>query len=1227
MSDTLQCHACGTPLPFGDGRICPQCGTYPHSFPENTLRVNEEADDRQGIYETLGNVVHEESDDDTLHPAASEVSGEPIDSDSESTSKFREFGKYLLEEELARGGMGVVYRARDRRLNRIVAVKMIRSGELADPEEVLRFGVEAEAAAALDHPAIVPVYDVGEIDGQNYYSMAFIDGVSLSALLHDGPLPALEAVAIIAMIADAIDYAHSKDVIHRDLKPGNILLVEQSKDSRTASQGSSLRSQSSSQSMRRFSRGNFSSRWQPRVTDFGLAKRVSSDSELTSTGQVLGTPSYMPPEQARGEDVGPAADVYSLGSVLYAMLVGHPPFQAANVVDTINQVIEQQPVSPSRFNAAISRDLGNICLKCLEKSPGRRYATAGALADDLYAFVEGKPVKARPVSVVERTWRWCRRKPMTAVTILTVVFASLALTGAAVKLRAEEAETRQMREKSDMNERLAKEKIKAATVAEYYSLINEVAERISARRRGWAFEGLKSIAKACRLDVPNAAHVRLRSMAASCITGLDANEAFRVKMPPGYRSHRVAVDMRHQRFAVATLKNRIQLHVSVCDLRTGKQTHKLNVFSRTWVDFDGIVHVVFLDNGNTLAIVTRTGYLHRWKLSENDEPTGAPKSIRVPFGIDSRIVFDTSRGRAFMCHEGGLYEWSDFDSEEPTLIREGVERVWDVSPDGASLALLVNDRLEVYDTDNESITCTVTTGSKFWFLNRSLLAKFSADQCMLYDAENGELRRVLSDPFAGDVHDGAVRNVDLSPDGALLATSGGDQRIKLWSVATGDLLSDIFLGGGDEVFPVFAGNNRLVTSGDYSGIVFELNGRDVASWLAIHRRVQSFDMSQHPFRIVTGRSTKRGGQVTMWNELGTRRLHTWNLSHSSFSPNLRIDSGATTLAATLFGKGSVAWAWGVPPALRQPRPTLPIDEAKIHKLETDASTCAVGEGVGWFVEDGEIMMRRSLPDFAPLSHWSNELSGHMSGNGTFADVALTPALAIAVDEGGHLFSFSRSEPGKVMRLPIQEGATVVDVNSEQSFAVYGTRDGEVRLTRLVESAKFSSTKATAKHLDVVTSVAISPDSQLLASASFDRTIALWAIHGSELSKVLTLALPKVPSKVRFTPSGDIVRRRAWRMWGACVAPRHAAPAIGRSGIGLVSSSVLEPLQLLRRRALTFGGAAHVTTVWHGARSSQETALKKVFLEVTKFLEAVRIDPNGNGRRFGIVGPKHIVQLR
>ncbi|HEX4145093.1 MAG TPA: serine/threonine-protein kinase [Pirellulales bacterium] len=296
-------------------------------------------------------------------PTAVHTPGPPTSLAHEVPADGRTFGDYQLLDELGQGGMGVVYRARQISLDRIVALKMILGGHLAGSADLARFRAEAESAARLDHPGIVPVYEVGFEAGQPFFTMKYVAGTTLAERLAEGPMPAREAAALLAPVCRAVAFAHGRGVLHRDLKPANILIDIDGR---------------------------------PHVSDFGLAKRIETDANLTHSGAILGTPSYMAPEQAAGRGVlGPTCDVYSLGTILYQMLTGRPPFQAASPVDTVLLLLEQEPLPPRLINPRADRELEMIALRCLQKPPELRYADAGSLADDLEAFLADEPTTAR----------------------------------------------------------------------------------------------------------------------------------------------------------------------------------------------------------------------------------------------------------------------------------------------------------------------------------------------------------------------------------------------------------------------------------------------------------------------------------------------------------------------------------------------------------------------------------------------------------------------------------------------------------------------------------------------------------------------------------------------------------------------------------------------------------------------------------------------------------------
>src|SRR5207248_8916932 len=308
----------------------------------------------------------------------------------------KDFGDYELLEEIGRGGQGVVYRARQKSLNRIVALKVIGLAHWATEAHVKRFRLEAEAAASLDHPCIVPIYEIGERDGACYFSMGLVEGGQLDAVAKREPMPPRHAAELVAKLARTVHYAHERGILHRDIKPGNILL---------------------------------DAKGEPHLTDFGLARLVETESTVTRTMEVLGTPSYMAPEQAVGNNaaISSVTDVYGLGAVLYQLLTGHPPFAGGTTFETARLVLDTEPRQPRLLNPKVDRDLATICLKCLEKDPQRRYSSALALAEDLERWLKHEPIRARRTGIFTGGRKWMRRNRK-----LVATGAACLLVGAAV---------------------------------------------------------------------------------------------------------------------------------------------------------------------------------------------------------------------------------------------------------------------------------------------------------------------------------------------------------------------------------------------------------------------------------------------------------------------------------------------------------------------------------------------------------------------------------------------------------------------------------------------------------------------------------------------------------------------------------------------------------------------------------------------------------------------------
>jgi len=363
---------------------------------------------------------------DAPQPPAAEAMGE------EPSATQRWLGDYELLEEIARGGMGVVFRAWQKSLKRLVAVKLLLGGQNADEHARKRFRREAEAVAALNHPNIVAIYEIGEAGGQLYFAMELVEGRNLADLTREKQFSARDAALLLKATAEAVHFAHQHHMLHRDLKPSNILVDSLGK---------------------------------PHITDFGLAKQIAGGADLTLTGQVLGTPNYMPPEQAdpsRGP-VTEAGDIYSLGAILYHLLTGRPPFLADSLTQTLRKVIESEPVSPRVLNPAIPRDLATICAKCLEKDANRRYQSAQVLANELQRFLNGEPIHARPISPAARLYRWGHRNPWlafataSAVVLLMVIAVGTPIAFVRINRERRQAEDAELRTRQQLYNALLEE--------------------------------------------------------------------------------------------------------------------------------------------------------------------------------------------------------------------------------------------------------------------------------------------------------------------------------------------------------------------------------------------------------------------------------------------------------------------------------------------------------------------------------------------------------------------------------------------------------------------------------------------------------------------------------------------------------------------------------------------------------------------------------------------------
>jgi WD40 repeat protein/serine/threonine protein kinase len=771
---------------------------------------------------------------------------------------------YELLEKRGRGGIGVVYKARDLRLKRTVALKMLLTGVESSAEDRIRLRAEAEAVARLQHPNIVQIHEIGEQDGCPFLVLEFVEGGSLSERLRNTPQPPPAAAKLLETVARAVHYAHQHGVVHRDLKPANILLeaqnpqVEGQKGEEVSSGSSDLMTSRPSDIT---SHGRLDD-LTPKITDFGLAKRLDEVGH-TQTGQVLGTPSYMAPEQARGrsKSIGPAADIYALGAILYQLLTGRPPFQGVTAVDTMMQVLHEEPVPPRRLQPRVPHDLETICLKCLAKEPRQRYASALDLAEDLRRFQAGETIKGRPVGPLGQTWRWCRRHPGPAGLLAALVLVlgagiagvtwsymhALAAQRSEAAARQEEAEQRERAELHLYYSRiaLAEREWDANNVARAEDLLDQcLPAEGRPDRRGWEWYYLKRL---CHSDLATvqAHRAPLSGLAFSPDGKYLASSA-------GDRGYRGST-----RNAPGEL--------TIWDTRWPERPEKLVDLGARMGRVDG---VVFDRTGAHLASVSTDNTLRIW-----DAPFAPFQRPREPFPISihehwrgATPAFSPD-GKTVAAPSLGELRFFDLATREKSALP--TDQVFWVgpcafSPDGALLAMSGGRRgggeqehfITVWNaqTRRELYRVPVETFALAFSPDSKLLAAVSGIDVLLVDAATG--KEVLT--LRG--HTGRVDTLAWAPGGQFLASAGADLTARVWNVKTGRE-HRIFRGHTGRVYSLayHPEGHRLVT-GDESGVLKVWNADR-------HQRVLELQSTRSDKSVAF---TADGGQVRTVDPTGFR---------------------------------------------------------------------------------------------------------------------------------------------------------------------------------------------------------------------------------------------------------------------------------------------------------------------------------------------------------------------
>jgi WD40 repeat protein/serine/threonine protein kinase len=1013
------------------------------------------------------------------------------------------FGDYELLEEIARGGMGVVYKARQVSLKRVVALKMILSGQLASEEDVRRFRSEAEAAANLQHPSIVRIYEVGTIDGQHYFSMDFIEGHSLADQAVLGPLEMEEAARLVCQVATAIEYAHQQGILHRDLKPHNVLMDAKN---------------------------------QPWVTDFGLAKRIEGQSDLTGTGQVLGTPSYMPPEQASADAaaVGPTSDVYSLGAILYELVTARPPFKAQTPLDTLLQVLVEEPVAPHSLNGSVPADLETIILKCLEKDPRRRYQSAQGLVEELGRYLAGEPIQARPIGPWERAWRWCRRKPTLAALYGTAATLMLILgiggTMVAVQQSRNARQETSLRQQADGATKKARQNLQVAEGERKRANREATAARDSAEearhnlriaeqnlyhaymlqaRIDWKERNLKRLAQTLDQFRDDEA---LKSFEWHYWKSLLKSDAVTLQGHDG--PVRALVCSPDGKWLASAGDDQA---IKIWQVETGQLTVTLRGHEK-------IIHgLSFSHDGLRLASASGDRTVRIWNVMTGKElqvlagHQGSVASVsfhsdgkRVASGGGDRTVkiWDLDSGEAIKTiagHKGQVT--SVCYSLDGTLLAAGGTlflRLYDnngvyvgglsgpstyvrsiaLSPQGKYLAARHHELARPGGIRSKEVVqlWDVASRRKLMIMrgcagSGSMSLSFSSDGKLLAAPSDDGAVKVWRIPTGEEVlrlegHVGAVTAVAFHPDGKRLASAGHDRTVKVWDVFT------------QERVLTLTGHKRFIKS-----LAFRPDGKQLAStsgdqavklWdIAAQEEVGTLETSKGPLEVITYSSDGKllafsglGDQVTLWKTASQQQQVLSGFENGGysllFSPDgkslLRGSSGQLKRVDVQTGQelGLTSTSFG---------------NVRYSSFSPDGkrfATCALdGTLKVWDVLSGEEL-------FTCRGHRERAISIAFSPDGKkFVSGSQDATVKIWDSKTGQEILTLQGHTGYVNRVLFSpDGKRVASASTDNTVKVWAAQSGREMLTLR-------------GHNKPVTALAFSPDGKRLASGSLDKTIKVW----------------------------------------------------------------------------------------------------------------------------------------
>jgi WD40 repeat protein/serine/threonine protein kinase len=1013
-------------------------------------------------------------------------------------TRVRYFGDYELQKVLGEGGMGVVYRAKQLSLNRLVAVKMIRAGLWAGDEEVRRFQNEAEAVAGLDHPQIVPIYEINSHDGQHYFSMKLVGDASLAGQLPRYVADPKAAARLVAEVARAVHHAHQRGILHRDLKPSNILLDAEGR---------------------------------PHVTDFGLAKKLAGDGELSVSGSILGTPAYMSPEQAGGHRgaVTTATDVYGLGAILYAALTGRPPFQADDVLDTLEQVRGRAPERPSVLNRCVDRDLETICLKCLEKDSKRRYDSASALADDLERFLRGEPILARRTGTWERVLKWSRRHPAAAALVGMSGVAALTLVGLGVALAYQ---SRLQAAYTETEAALARErtfKYQNSIIAAERELndnkpqrAEELLDECPEGRRDWEWNYLKRQCHAELMTIECHQGVDVRSLAMSpdgrlLATGgsqhgsvklwrIDRSELLRT-LSEHDTNEGVCCAFSPDGTRIASVSGSVNRtnYLLVHRVVTGEKVFKVPVSTCRWAS------LAFSPDGREIAVASGvTGA----RANANNGSAGWLKSFDAETGRE-RHSFETDGEDAFLPSfrpDGKrlvavIGPWTNDD----TAGRPNEIRVWDVGTGKVPLEIPAGDRQSFvsacYSPDGRAIaTSSFDTTLRLWdaqdrheirafrgHRNCTNSVAFSPDGHRLASTSDDGSARVW-DTQTGEClitlrgHRGAFNTVVFSPDGRRLVTSGTDGTARVWDATAGPEALTIPASRSSVRALAFSPDGRRLVTGDFDGVLklWEVPSRQLLdTWRGHSQPVWDVNFNPDGTRVASA----AGNWMSKADQLGelhirdvtTRRpLRTWRghrkvAWHVRFSPNGRWLASSGGEISEL-GQEVIFWD-----AANDTRRRIPVPEGGVCGLALSRDGRRISGGMRNVIRTWDAETGKTYPVIEQPAIDTMSLDYSPDGRTLFATTG-TGTLAVWDVVTGHSLGTRRSDNFTTAGVAVNPAGTrVATVGSDHTVKVWDTATYRLLVTLRGHALDDRG----------VYGVAFSPDGRWIASSDDSGVVKLW----------------------------------------------------------------------------------------------------------------------------------------